>query len=89
MGGAATRKLSLELQGTSAGRRQRTNAVIHCSLVIKQHKLCNRNLLARIGRAGKFNVEVRQIGDLGSKIMPRMACFHIAGGGRTESTRES
>lgn len=38
---------------------------------------------------GKFNVKVRQIGDLGSKIMPRMMCFHTAGGGRTEGARVS
>lgn len=38
---------------------------------------------------GKFNVKVRKIGELGSKVMPRMMCFHTAGGGRTEGARVS
>lgn len=39
--------------------------------------------------AGKFNVKVSQFGDLGSKITPRMACFHTAGSGRAESKTDS
>lgn len=74
-----------------AGRRQRTNTMIHCSSVIKRHRLCNLQWTEIdwliLLEAGKFNVKVRQNDDLGSKIMPRMTCFYIAGGGRAERAR--
>lgn len=38
---AAAWKLTLEMQGTSAGRRQKANTVIHCSPIIKHHRLRN------------------------------------------------
>lgn len=47
--------------------------MIHCSSVIKHHRLCNLQWTEIdwliLLKAGKFNVKVSQIGDLGSKIM--------------------
>lgn len=34
-------KLALEMQGTNAGRRQKANTMIHCSPIIKHHRLRN------------------------------------------------
>lgn len=36
---AATWKLPLEMQDNNAGRRQRANTMVHCSSVIKHHRL--------------------------------------------------
>lgn len=67
--------------------------MVHCSSVIKHHRLCHLQWTEidwlTLLEAGKFNVKVSQTVDLGSKIMPRMACFHIAGGGRAESKTDS